>query len=188
MPKVLGIPGPYTFFFTASTVTRPCTSTFVATGSMQSSGWRRSNLRGIMGSALGNSTCSVALLGSTNGHSLRPGMSTAVSAEARIKNVEVTDEIITAHLVDDRSISVPLAWSWRLSEATVAQRKNWHLIGDGHGVNWPDIDEDLSAAGMLNGIPARRPKRSAEPGPTRSTVARVRERPPKYNSPPKRRK
>lgn len=115
-------------------------------------------------------------------------MSTAVSAEARIKNVEVTDEIITAHLVDGRSISVPLAWSWRLSEATAAQRANWRLIGDGHGVSWPDIDEDLSAAGMLHGIPARRPKRSAPPSLTRSTVARVRQRSPKYNSRPTRRK
>jgi hypothetical protein len=51
---------------------------------------------------------------------------------------------ITAHLVDGRVISVPLAWSWRLSDATPAQRANWQLIGDGHGVHWPDIDEDIS--------------------------------------------
>jgi hypothetical protein len=84
-------------------------------------------------------------------------MSTAVSVESRIDHVEVTDETITAHLVDGRVISVPLAWSWRLSEATPAQRANWRLIGDGHGVHWPDVDEDLSADGMLNGVPARRP-------------------------------
>ena len=84
-------------------------------------------------------------------------MSTAVSVESRIDHMEVTDETITAHLVDGRVISVPLAWSWRLSEATPTQRANWRLIGDGHGVHWPDIDEDLSADGMLNGVPARRP-------------------------------
>ena len=84
-------------------------------------------------------------------------MSTAVSVESRIKNVEVTDETITAYLVDGRVISVPLAWSWRLSEATPAQRVNWQLIGEGHGVHWPDIDEDIGAEGMLHGIPARRP-------------------------------
>ena len=84
-------------------------------------------------------------------------MSTAVSVESRIDHVEVTDETITAHLVDGRVISVPLAWSWRLSEATPAQRANWTLIGDGHGVHWPDVDEDLSADGMLNGVPAHRP-------------------------------
>ena len=84
-------------------------------------------------------------------------MSTAVSVESRITRIEVTDETITAYLVDGRVISVPLAWSWRLSDATPAQRANWRLIGDGHGVHWPDIDEDLSAEGMLNGVPARRP-------------------------------
>lgn len=84
-------------------------------------------------------------------------MSTAVSVESRIDHVEVTDETITAHLVDGRVISVPLAWSWRLSEATPTQRAHWELIGDGHGVHWPDIDEDLSAEGMLTGVPARRP-------------------------------
>jgi hypothetical protein len=84
-------------------------------------------------------------------------MSTAVSVESRIEHVEVTDETITARLVDGRVISVPLAWSWRLSDATPAQRSNWKLIGDGHGAHWPDIDEDLSADGLLNGVPANRP-------------------------------
>ena len=83
-------------------------------------------------------------------------MSTAVSVESRVSRVDVTDEVITAYLVDGRTISVPLAWSWRLSEATPAQRANWTLIGDGQGVHWPDVDEDLSAEGMLHGIPAHR--------------------------------
>jgi hypothetical protein len=45
-----------------------------------------------------------------------------------------------------------------LSEATPKQRANWRIIGDGHGVHWPDIDEDISAEGMLYGIPAPRPR------------------------------
>ena len=88
-------------------------------------------------------------------------MSTAVSTESRIARVEVSDETITAHLADGRVISVPLAWSWRLSDATPAQRANWRLIGEGHGVHWPDVDEDISAEGMLNGTPARRPAHPA---------------------------
>jgi len=85
-------------------------------------------------------------------------MSTVVSTHARIKAVEVSEDMITAQLADGRIISVPLAWSWRLSEATPAQRKNYEIIGDGHGVHWPDVDEDLSAEGMLHGVPARRPR------------------------------
>ena len=92
-------------------------------------------------------------------------MSTAVSVENRIGHVVVTNETITAHLVDGRVISVPLAWSWRLSDATPDQRANWQLIGDGHGVHWPDVDEDLSADGLLNGVPARRPRDSAAQRP-----------------------
>ena len=88
-------------------------------------------------------------------------MSTVASSEPRIRNVRVTSSEIIAHLLDGRVISVPLAWSWRLSDATPAQRANWQLIGDGYGVHWPDIDEDLSADGLLNGVPARRPRRVA---------------------------
>ena len=86
-------------------------------------------------------------------------MSIAVNTDARVKEVSVTDDLITFHLVDGRVISVPLAWSWRLSDATPAQRNNYEIIGDGHGVHWPDIDEDLSVEGMFHGVPARRPNK-----------------------------
>ena len=86
-------------------------------------------------------------------------MSIAVSTDNRVKGVSVTEELITFHLVDGRIVSVPLAWSWRLSDATPAQRNNFEIIGDGQGVHWPDVDEDLSVEGMLHGAPARRPKK-----------------------------
>jgi hypothetical protein len=90
-------------------------------------------------------------------------MNTAVNIEdVRIKDISVAEDTITAQLMDGRIISVPLAWSWRLLEATPKQRANWKIIGDGHGVHWPDIDEDISAEGMLYGIPAPRPRRSSK--------------------------
>jgi hypothetical protein len=105
-------------------------------------------------------------------------MSTAVLAEATIRRVDVTDETITAYLADGRVISVPLAWSWRLSEATPAQRANWQLIGDGHGIHWPDVDEDISAEGMLSGVPAARPSKTAvqliRPAPKKLLPRRLR--------------
>ena len=82
-------------------------------------------------------------------------MNTANNTEPRIKAIEITEELIIADLVDGRTISVPLVWSWRLAGATPAQRKNYKFIGDGQGVHWPDIDEDISAEGMLMGVPAR---------------------------------
>ncbi len=84
-------------------------------------------------------------------------MSTVTAIEPRIADLRVTDSKITAFLVDGRSVSVPLAWSWRLSDATCAQRDHWELIGDGIGVRWPEVDEDISIEGMLHGAPAPRP-------------------------------
>ena len=93
-------------------------------------------------------------------------MNTVVNDMPRITTRQVTDDSITAHLADGRTISVPLAWSWRLSEATPEQRRNFEIIGSGLGVHWPDIDEDISATGMLYGIPAR-PRRASVRGKRR---------------------
>lgn len=88
-------------------------------------------------------------------------MNTAASSDPRIQDVHITGDEIIAYLVDGRVISVPLAWSWRLSEASPVQRANFRIIGSGQGVHWPEIDEDISVEGMLHGIPARRRKSSA---------------------------
>jgi len=88
-------------------------------------------------------------------------MNTAASGDPRIQGARVTEDEIIAHLVDGRVISVPLAWSWRLSEATPALRANFRLIGTGQGIHWHEIDEDISVEGMLHGVPARRPRSKA---------------------------
>lgn len=87
-------------------------------------------------------------------------MSTAILTEPRVVSVNVTDEAIVADLADGRIISVPLEWSWRLSDANPQQRAHWEIIGDGQGIHWPDVDEDISVEGMLRGVPAKRPSRS----------------------------
>ena len=86
-------------------------------------------------------------------------MNTAASTEPRIEDAQVTESEIIARLVDGRVISVPLAWSWRLSDATPQQRANFRLIGTGPGIHWPDVDEDISVDGMLHGVPAARRSR-----------------------------
>jgi len=90
-------------------------------------------------------------------------MNTAVKLqEVRIKDISVAEDTITAYFVDGRVISVPLAWSWRLSEASPEERANYEIIGDGEGVHWPAINEDISAEGMLYGVPASRPKKTSK--------------------------
>jgi hypothetical protein len=87
-------------------------------------------------------------------------MSTAILTEPRIVSVNVTDGAIVAYLADGRIVSVPLEWAWRLRDATPEQRAHWEIIGDGQGVHWPDVDEDISVEGMLRGVPAKRPSRT----------------------------
>ncbi len=81
--------------------------------------------------------------------------------EPRLLDAQVTEDEIIVHLMDGRTISVPLTWSWRLSEATEEQRQNFLILGDGQGIHWPEIDEDISVEGMLYGSPARRSGRQA---------------------------
>jgi hypothetical protein len=81
-----------------------------------------------------------------------------VTDEPRIQAIEVTDRAITARLADGRTVTIPLSWSWRLARATPEQRAHFVIAPSGLGVHWPDVDEDISARGMLNGAPAPRPK------------------------------
>jgi hypothetical protein len=80
--------------------------------------------------------------------------SSLVEVNPRAEEVSVSENELTVSLADGRRISVPLAWFPRLLHATPAQRAHWELLGDGDGIRWPDIDEDLSVAGILRGTPA----------------------------------
>ena len=73
-----------------------------------------------------------------------------------IRDVHVSEDTLSVDLIDGRTISVPLAWYPRLLHATPAQRANWQIAGAGYGIHWPDVDEDLSAEGLLRGAPAPR--------------------------------
>jgi hypothetical protein len=81
----------------------------------------------------------------------------AISApDERVKDVELTEDVLSVALMDGRVISVPLAWYPRLLSASEAQRENWRIAGGGYGIHWPDVDEDLSTEGLLRGAPAPR--------------------------------
>ena len=78
----------------------------------------------------------------------------AVEAQALARDVAFTEDEMIVSLVDGRRIAVPLAWFPRLVDATRAQLENWELLGDGEGIHWPDLDEDVSVAGLLRGAKA----------------------------------
>ena len=66
-------------------------------------------------------------------------------------SVGLSADALTAHLVDGRTISVPLEWYPRLLHGTPAERDHWLLQANGRHVHWPDLDEDLSVDGLLAG-------------------------------------
>lgn len=80
--------------------------------------------------------------------------SSVVEANPLARDVTVSSDELTVSLVDGRRISVPLAWYPRLLQASAEQRARWQILGDGVGIRWPDLDEDLSVAGILLGTRA----------------------------------
>jgi hypothetical protein len=79
-----------------------------------------------------------------------------IAPDIRVRGVHINDECLTVDLMDGRSTTVPLAWYPRLLSATSDQRQNWEMAGGGYGIQWPDIDEDLSTEGLLRGAAAPR--------------------------------
>ncbi len=84
-------------------------------------------------------------------------MSTLVTErDVFAESVQFSEDSMTVFLDDGRALSVPLAWYPRLLHGTRKEREKIELIGDGEGIHWPDLDEDISVEGLLAG------KRSAE--------------------------
>ena len=73
------------------------------------------------------------------------------NSDARAKEVSFSQDEFAVLLADGRRINVPLAWFPRLLDATPEQRSNYEILGEGQGIHWPDIDEDLSVCGLLKG-------------------------------------
>ncbi len=71
--------------------------------------------------------------------------------EARAQQVSLTEDALVVALVDGRTIAVPLTWYPQLAHGTPAERAHWRLIGEGEGIHWPHLDEDISIDGLLAG-------------------------------------
>ena len=80
----------------------------------------------------------------------------ATDTEPRASSARCTDDELVVHLADGRTLAVPLAWFPRLLSASAADRNDVVLIGEGEGLHWPKMDEDVSVAGLLAGRSAIR--------------------------------
>lgn len=80
-------------------------------------------------------------------------MSTSpISAEPRARALEFIPDAFVVHLLDGRSLTVPLEWFRRLRDATPEQRTRYEFSGNGYAIHWPELDEDISVPGLL-GLP-----------------------------------
>ncbi len=85
-------------------------------------------------------------------------MASSIEPDIRVREVRVDVDALTVDLMDGRTISVPLAWFLRLALATASERENWQISGAGYGIHWPELDEDLSTAGLLRTSARGRPE------------------------------
>ncbi|MCS7287662.1 MAG: DUF2442 domain-containing protein [Roseiflexus sp.] len=85
-----------------------------------------------------------------------------IERRAQAQTVNVTEEELVIELDDGRTISAPLAWFPRLLHGTPEERANWRLIGDGEGIHWPDLDEDIEVRHLLAGIPSQETQHSLQ--------------------------
>ncbi|MAA62373.1 MAG: hypothetical protein CMF09_06395, partial [Idiomarina sp.] len=65
-------------------------------------------------------------------------------------NVSVTEATREVELADGRKISAPIVWFPRLEAASEEERSDWQLLGNGQGIHWPQLDEDISVRGLLS--------------------------------------
>ena len=77
-----------------------------------------------------------------------------------VLRVAVTEDSLVIDLVDGRTVSVPLAWYPRLLHGQPEERNHWRMIGQGEGIHWPDLDEDISVENILLGRPSGESQRS----------------------------
>ena len=79
-------------------------------------------------------------------------MRTFVPTTALAKSVEFDTDMMHVFLTDGRIISVPINWFPTLKNATPEERLKYEIGGGGIGLHWPELDEDLSVAGLMSGV------------------------------------
>ena len=75
-----------------------------------------------------------------------------VPTSALAQSVEFGDELMHVQLTDGRIISVPIIWFPLLHKASPEQRAQYEIGAGGRGLHWPELDEDLSVAGLMAGV------------------------------------
>lgn len=86
--------------------------------------------------------------------------------------VVIDEQSLTVSLSDGRKLVLPVEWYPRLKHGTPAERNQWRLIGEGVGIHWPELDEDLSVESLLAGRRSMETSRSVKKWLAERSVAK----------------
>lgn len=89
-------------------------------------------------------------------------MTTLQIEEPIATEVSISEESIQISLEDGRTVSVPLSWFPRLFHGSSQERNHVVIEGKGHGLHWPDLDEDISIEGLIAGRPSKESSKSLQ--------------------------
>lgn len=64
-------------------------------------------------------------------------------------DISFTNEKMVIYFQDGRELAIPLEWFPKLRSASIEQLKKWRFIGDGEGIHWKELDEDVLVANLL---------------------------------------
>ena len=64
-------------------------------------------------------------------------------------DLSFTKDKMVVYFEDGRELAVPLEWFPKLRNASIEQLKKWRFIGNGEGIHWEELDEDISVVNLL---------------------------------------
>lgn len=67
----------------------------------------------------------------------------AINKSFNATSVSFSESRMNVVLEDGRELIVPLEWFPKLKDASPKQFANWRFIGNGEGIHWEELDEDI---------------------------------------------
>ena len=77
-------------------------------------------------------------------------MSTYIRIDLKAVDIWFTDDMLYVRLEDGREIGSPLEWFPKLRDSSLEQKNNWRLLGNGIGIHWEVLDEDISVRKLVS--------------------------------------
>lgn len=73
-----------------------------------------------------------------------------INKSHKATDLSFTEDKMIVLLEGGKELAVPCEWFQRLRDAPIEQLKNWRLVGNGEGIHWPELDEDILVKNLLD--------------------------------------